>query len=153
MCWNTNRPIIGSIYSVSPKDIEPYSLRILLLARKGCTCFDDLKKMPSPDGNPDKDYYCSSFHAAAKELVLLIDEEEWHKCLDDANHSYMHGQMRFLFATILMNCEISDSQNLCDRHCKQLIRTQNRALPVGCLWKVERHNCHIPVLCPDSEKK
>jgi hypothetical protein len=67
---------------------------------------------------------CASFHAAAKMLGLIQDEEEWHLCLDEAFDTGVPSQMQFLFATILMKCEISDPQNLWDRHCHQLIVTQ-----------------------------
>ena len=130
MYWDKNKPVIGRMYDISPKELELYSLRLLLLARKGCTCFDDLKFIAAPEGSDDPGYHCTSFHAAAKELGLIIDEEEWHRCLNEANFHTTFGQMRFLFATILMNCDISDPQNLWDMHCLKLIPAQNRHSPV-----------------------
>ena len=130
MYWNKNKPVIGRMYDVSPKQIELYSLRLLLLSRKASTCFDDLKFIAYPEGHDEPGYHCTSFHAAAKVLGLIIDEEEWHRCLNEANFHTGYKEMRFLFATILMNCDIADPQNLWDMHCTKLIPGQNQHSPI-----------------------
>ena len=124
MHWNNHKPVIGRMYNCSPRDIERFSLRLLLISRKGCTSFKDLRTVPGMPEQGIEPIVCASFHSAAKLLGLIQDEEEWHLCLDEAYATDMPHQMQFLFATILMNCEISDPQDLWDRHCHQLIVTQ-----------------------------
>ena len=124
MHWNQHKPVIGRMYNCSPRDIERFSLRCLLISRKGCTSFEDLRTVPGMPEQGIEPVVCTSFHTAAKLLGLIQDEQEWHLCLDEAYATDMPSQMQFLFATILMNCEITDPQDLWDRHCHQLIVTQ-----------------------------
>jgi hypothetical protein len=46
MHWNQHKPVIGRMYNCSPRDIERFSLRCLLISRKGCTSFEDLRTVP-----------------------------------------------------------------------------------------------------------
>ena len=124
MYWNTNKPVIGRMYDVSPRDLERYALRRLLVNRVGAESFDDLRFIW--DGTYDADnnkngYHCPTFHMAAKVLGLILDDREWHHCLEEANHHSMPSQMCYLFATILMNCDITDPQQLWDDTCDWLI--------------------------------
>jgi hypothetical protein len=159
MYWNSNKPIIGRMYDVSPKNLELYALRLLLLHRVGAESFDDLKFIPDHDQNgntipidtyipvpggfargvPERlpqGHICHSFHMAAKELGLMLDDREWHSCLHEASQWAMPFHMCKLFALILMNCEVNDPQNLWDDTCHLLIMSD---------WQIRRHN-----LCPNN---
>ena len=143
MYWNTNKPVIGRIYDVSPKNLELFSLRLLLISRKGCACFEDLKYIPPSDDN--EGYHCTSFFAAAKELGLIQDEEEWHLCLDEAAVYTMPKGLRFLFATVLSNCDIADPQSLWDRHCDQLIYPHRPDNPIPYSRNNNLHQAYMEV--------
>jgi hypothetical protein len=154
MYWNSNKPIIGRMYDVSPRNLELYALRLLLLHSVGAESFDDLKFIPDYDqyGNtipivnyisvpggfardiPERlpqGHVCHSFHMAAKELGLMLDYREWHNCLQEASQWAMSFHMCKLFALILMNCEVKDPQNLWDDTCDLLITSD---------WQIRRNN-------------
>jgi hypothetical protein len=80
MHWKNHKPVIGRMYNCSPRDIERFSLRLLLISRKGCTSFKDLRTVPGMPGHEIEPIVCASFHSAAKLLGLIQDEEEWHLC-------------------------------------------------------------------------
>ena len=142
------------MYDVSPKNLELYALRLLLLHRVGAESFDDLKFIPDVDetGNiipilnyipvpgwfarevPERlpqGHICHTFHMAAKELGLMLDDKEWHNCLREASQWAMPFHMCKLFALILMNCEVNDPQNLWDETCDLLIISE---------WHIQRNN-------------
>ena len=63
MHWNNNKPVIGRMYNCSPRDVERFSLRLLLLSRKGCTSFEDLRTVPgTPEQGIEPMMVCASFH-------------------------------------------------------------------------------------------
>ena len=130
MYWNSHKPVIGRMYDVSPKNLELYALRRLLIHRVGAESFKDLLFIW--DNTFDEDgqrngYHCDSFHMAAKVLGLIVNEREWHLCLEEANQFSMPWQMRRLFATILMNCDVTDPQLLWDETCDWLISTPHHS--------------------------
>ncbi|MCP4486968.1 MAG: hypothetical protein GY820_06565, partial [Gammaproteobacteria bacterium] len=100
--------IIGRMYTVTPREIERFHLRLLLLYTKGAESFDDLKTV---DGQ-----MCASFYDAAREKGLLDTDDEWDRCLTEASSFKMPHQMRHLFATILLFCEPSDAETLWKNH-------------------------------------
>ena len=75
----SNKPVIGRMHQCSPKDIEKYSLRMLLLNIKGPESFADLLLN---NDDPDNPTYYASFHEAAIHKGLLVDEREWHHCIN-----------------------------------------------------------------------
>lgn len=68
---------IGRIYTVSPRDIEKFHLRILLYKVPGATCFADLKKY--------NDIIYPSYQATARAMGLLSDDNEWSATLTEAS--------------------------------------------------------------------
>ena len=86
--------VISRMYMVSPLDRERYCLRLLLLNRKGCTSFDDLKTI---DGIASQ-----TFHQAASYLGLLDSDDEWAKCLEEASNVNAPSQLRELFSVICL---------------------------------------------------
>lgn len=60
---------IGRMYTVSPRNIEKYHLRLLLLHVSGATSFEFLRTFEG--------HLHSSFQAAARARGLLADDTEW----------------------------------------------------------------------------
>ena len=89
--------IVSRMYSVSPKDIERYCLRLLLLHVSGPTCFDDLLIVDS--------HRCSSFHEACLLRHLLSDDSAWEHTLQEATTFCMPSKLRDLFVTICLHCD------------------------------------------------
>lgn len=85
---------IGRMYAVLPKDVEKYSLRLLLLHVRAATSFKDLKTVNG--------VLYSTFHQAAVALNLLEDDEEWRRCLNEAYSYHLPSAMRNLFVIIIV---------------------------------------------------
>jgi hypothetical protein len=80
---NTGDRVIGRMYSVSPLDRERFYLRLLLVHRRGCVSFADVKTV---DG-----VLHPSYEAAATALGLLEDDTAWSRCLAEAcQHTTLH---------------------------------------------------------------
>ena len=86
--------VISRMYMVSPLDRERYCLRLLLLNRKGCTSFEDMKTIGG--------IHFQSFHQAASSLGLLDSDDEWAKCLEEAAAVNAPTQLRELFSVICL---------------------------------------------------
>jgi hypothetical protein len=92
MYWNNSKPTIGRIYVVSPMNLELFRLRQLLLARTGCTSFKDIR---TPHlGKHALEH--PTFFGAAKALGSMVDGEEWHNCLNEADMYAMPRMMQNL---------------------------------------------------------
>jgi hypothetical protein len=92
------------MYFVHPSDTERFALRLLLLYRKGCFSFKDLRTVNGIT------YH--SFHEACRALGYLENDNESDTCLNEANSFATASQMRDLFAVILLNCTPSDPAQL-----------------------------------------
>ena len=106
---NSSKPIIGRMHLCTPKDMERYSLRMLLLKVKGAQSYNDL--LMDSNSNP-----CPTFQEAAMSRGYLNDDNEWHHCLQEAAETEMPHKLRSLFATILTNCEPKDPLALWNAH-------------------------------------
>ena len=95
---------IGRIYQVQPSDQERFSLRLLLLHRRGAISFQDLRTING--------HAYPTFKDAARAMGLLQDDNELYRCLAEAAHVQMPRQMRQLFATLLLFCNPSDELQL-----------------------------------------
>ena len=98
------KPCLGRIHTVSPKNIELYHLRLLLLHVRGATSFKDLYEF-------DNTVY-SSFKDACKARGLLIDDTNLHTTMAEASTVSSPSQLRNLFAIILMHCQPTDPDKL-----------------------------------------
>ncbi len=81
MYWNTNKLVTGSIYHVSPKNLELYALRQLLITPVACKHFKDLRAKCDDNGEIILNYQGEiethdNFFLAAKALGLIKGEEE-----------------------------------------------------------------------------
>lgn len=91
---------IGRIYYVHPSAGEKYYLRMLLLTVKGATSYEDLRS------------YNNTLHPTFKEACrargLLNDDNEWYEAFDEAAKWATSDQLRQLFVTMLLYCEVGD---------------------------------------------
>ena len=94
------------MYFVHPNDIERFSLRILLLYRKGLSSFESLRTV-----NGTK---YPSFKEACYALGFLSDDSESKSCLQEASSFASPIQIRDLFVLILLNCTPSNPGMLWD---------------------------------------
>nr|XP_028950803.1 uncharacterized protein LOC108169539 [Malus domestica] len=103
---------IGKIAYVHPASGELYYLRMLLNLKKGALHFDDLKTVNG--------VVHTSYHSACKSLGLLGDDKEWIEALSSAVNVALSAQLRQLFVTIVLFCDVGSPQILFDSHWKNM---------------------------------
>ena len=91
---------IGRIYTIHPSAVECFHLRLLLLRVLGPTSFEDLKRV---DG-----VLHDTFRAAAVARGLLEGTHEFDLALQEAVLSISANRLRYLLATMIKYCELSD---------------------------------------------
>ena len=91
--------IVPRIYYVSPRDTERFYLRLILLRARGATTFSELKKY---DG-----VAYETFEATCRAMGILESDQTWIDCMTEAKLTSTPSQLRFLFATVLANCNTS----------------------------------------------
>lgn len=91
------RKIVGRMYHVSPRDVELYHLRVLLLYVKGATSFEDLKRYEGTEYR--------TFAEACVARGLAFDDQEHHKAMEEAANWVVPRRLRMFFAMILAHCE------------------------------------------------
>lgn len=84
--------MLPRIYSVSPRDFERFHLRLLLLHVRGAQSFEHLRTV---DG-----VIYETFQEAADKRNLLMNDNEWRRCLTEASAAQMPAQLRQTFALI-----------------------------------------------------
>jgi hypothetical protein len=96
--WNIRKKghndVIGRMYTVSPRDLERFFLRLVLLHVANAKSFVDLRTVNGVTA--------STFQEAAVLLGLVERNEQWIKCMEEAVHSAMPSAIRGLFVTILI---------------------------------------------------
>ena len=105
------RPSIFSLsrlYTVSPRDVSRFHLRILLLHVRGAKSFEDLRTVSV---NGERVVH-SSFQDACRARGLINDNQQWRDTLAEAAQSQMPYQLRSLFACLLVYCDVSDAAAL-----------------------------------------
>ena len=86
------KKVIGRMYLCSPSDGERFYLRLLLLHVKGAGSYKELLTYNSVTYLTFKD--------SAKARMLLEDDSEWEKCMEDVILLKMPSALRNLFASI-----------------------------------------------------
>ena len=86
--------IISRIYSISPRNVELYHLRILLHNVRGAQSFKALRTVNG--------VVYDTFCAAAIALNLVDNDEQWRRTMQEAAREKMPGEMRFMFAIICL---------------------------------------------------
>ena len=114
--WNQRRggqtKIIGRMYIVSPREVERYCLRLLLLYVKGPTSFDDLRTF---NGNTYE-----TFSEAADARGLIENESVWDRTMEEVSSVNYPYRIRFIFALILCFVGPPNAKELFERWLPQM---------------------------------
>ena len=103
----------GHIYSISPIQVELYSLCLLLTNVFGPKSFEDIRTI---DGIVHK-----TFQDTAVTRNLVNDDKIWIECKNEANdHQTNIHLLKKLFVTILLNCEVSNHKAFL-LHCEDML--------------------------------
>lgn len=104
--WSTRTKgfSLGRLTYVHPAAGELYFLRLLLSHVKGALSFDDLRKVSG--------VLYPTFQLACKSLGLLGDDKEWADALSEAITTATSPQIRQLFVSLILFCEVSDPNEL-----------------------------------------
>ena len=101
--------MLGRMYFISPREIERFSMRLLLLNTVGSTSFADLRTV---NGN-----IFNTYQEAAIERGLLADDKIWCETLTEACVSETDtSKLRSLFAMILFLGNPSNPGKLWEKH-------------------------------------
>ncbi|KAH0712136.1 hypothetical protein KY289_008095 [Solanum tuberosum] len=95
---------IGRIYFAHPASGERFYMRMLLNFVNGSTSFESIRTI----NGVRYDTYKEACYA----LGLLEDDKEWNDCLAEAACWASVNELRNLFVTILIHCQVSDSSKL-----------------------------------------
>ena len=90
---------IGRVYTVSPRNLECFMVRLLLHNVRGAVSFEDLRTV---DGELQE-----TFHAACLKLGLLESDDHWRKSLEEAALGRRASFVRETFAVLIGFCEVS----------------------------------------------
>ena len=93
---------VGRLHYVHPSAGERYYLRILLLAVKGATSYNDLKF--------HNNMHHPTFKDACRSRGLLGDDQEWYNAFDEAAAWATSPQLRKLFVTMILFCQVGDEK-------------------------------------------
>jgi hypothetical protein len=103
---------IGRLYYVHPSVGERYYLRMLLMVVKGAQSYNDVKT------------YNGITHATFKEACntrgLLGNDQEWYNAFDEAATWATSTQLRQLFVTMLLFCEVNDEYTFFEKVWRML---------------------------------
>ena len=91
---------IGRLYYVHPSVGERYYLRMLLMVVKGAQSYEDVRTYNG--------ILYFTFKEACNARGLLSNDQEWYDAFDEAASWATSPQLRQLFVTMLLFCEIND---------------------------------------------
>ncbi|XP_016478495.2 uncharacterized protein LOC107799874 [Nicotiana tabacum] len=131
--WNRRQSgkAVGRIYFAHPASGERFYMRILLNFVKGSTSFESIRTI-----NGDK---YKNYRDACYALGLLDDDKEWNDCLVEAALWAIENELRHLFVTILIHCQVSDSRkNNCEILSKDIISLQRKRFQLKNLQLTEK---------------
>jgi hypothetical protein len=103
---------IGRMYYAHLTLGERYHLRMLLNCIKGATSYEHLRIVD--------DRVHDTFKDACIAMGLLADDNEWHQALEEAGIWASGRQLRDMFASMLMFCEVTNPKQLWDAHWESL---------------------------------
>jgi hypothetical protein len=103
---------IGRLYYVHPSAGEKYYLRMLLLTVKGACSYEHLQI--------HNNIVYSTFKEACQARGLLSDDKEWLHAFEEAAAWATSTQLRQLFVTMILYCDIADEYSFFDRIWKLL---------------------------------
>ncbi|XP_062202425.1 uncharacterized protein LOC133904848 isoform X1 [Phragmites australis] len=134
--WNERKHgfKIGRLYFVHPSAGERYFLRMLLMIVKGAKSYEDIRAYEG--------IVYSTFKEACAARGLLGDDTEWLSAFNEAVTWGSSTQLRQLFVTMLLFCDVKDEFLLFEnvwfylgddmkRQLKQTLRNPNFVLPLS----------------------
>ena len=117
--------VIGRLHSANPSEGPRFYLYLLLLHKKGATSFEDLVTITKHNGDRQtffeqtmdkngilQDTTKPDYRRAAQELGFVSADDEYELLLQDASRFQRPGQLRQLFAHLLIHCEVADAAKL-----------------------------------------
>ncbi|XP_062193516.1 uncharacterized protein LOC133896896 [Phragmites australis] len=104
---------IGRLYYVHPSVGERYYLRMLLMVVKGAQNYDDVKT--------HNGVTYATFKEACNARGLLGDDQEWYNAFDEAASWATSAQLRQLFVTMLLFCEVNDEHTFFEKVWRALV--------------------------------
>ncbi|XP_062000159.1 uncharacterized protein LOC133717461 [Rosa rugosa] len=109
-CWTPRKryETIGRIAHVPPSLGELYFMRMLLNIQKGCHNFDSIKTING--------ITYSSYQEACRILGLLDDDKEWIEALENSLHAATASEIRQLFVTIILFCDVANPKMLLESY-------------------------------------
>ncbi|XP_074346781.1 uncharacterized protein LOC141685588 [Apium graveolens] len=90
---------VGRLTEVHATGDDLLYLRMLLMRRKGCTSFDELRTVEG--------HVFESFKEECAAMGLLQNDSQWHEAMVENSHSSLAKQLREMFVNILAYCSIS----------------------------------------------
>ncbi|KAG8371620.1 hypothetical protein BUALT_Bualt13G0107200 [Buddleja alternifolia] len=99
---------IGRIYYSHPSSGENFYLRMLLNIVKGPECHDDIKTVNGA--------LFLTYKEACNAFGLLGNDDEWHRAIQEAAHWQTGRQLRELFVTMILFCEVAEPLKLWERN-------------------------------------
>ncbi|KAH7665557.1 DNA helicase protein [Dioscorea alata] len=106
--YTMNGRSIGRIIYIHPSARELYYLRLLLNEIKGARSYEDLRTI--------NNVVYTTYREACFALGILGDDSEWSNALIQAAHWATGTQLRQLFVTIILYCDVGDKKALFDKH-------------------------------------
>jgi hypothetical protein len=103
---------ISRMYYAHLTSGERYYLRMLLNCVKGATSYEHLRTTDGTEHDTFKD--------ACIVMGLFVDDNEWHQALEEAGLLALGRQLRNMFASMLMFCEVTNPRQLWDAHLESL---------------------------------
>jgi len=97
---STTKPVIGRLYNVDARAGERFYLRLLILHKRGCTSFEEVRTV--------ENVIYDTYREVARAIDLLSDDSIWHDTLTEAEGYQMPYQLRELFVIICIFCEPSN---------------------------------------------
>jgi len=112
--WHTRKQwdTICRIITIHPSAGDLYYLRILVNIIRGATSFEDFYKVNGEVKETLKEACCAR--------GLLENDKEWHKAMDQTSNWATPHQLRHMFVTLLIYCEVSNPLGLWE-HCWKLL--------------------------------
>lgn len=107
---------IGRLYYVNPAEGERFYLRMLLMIVKGATDYKDIRTYNGT--------IYLTFKDACAARGLLKDDNEWYKTFDEAASWATAPQLRNLFSTMLLFCDLQDERKFYEQNWRKMFEIE-----------------------------
>lgn len=101
--------VVGRLIEVHPTGGDLFFLRMLLLRKKGCCSFEDLRTVRGVLYDTSKE---------TCEAIVHQNDNQWHEAMIENSHCSLAKELRKMFVNILAYSQISDPLMLWNSHWK-----------------------------------